>query len=151
VSCNTLLKAGVDIVGILSWWPILRTRRARCLWCWISASPTTVSEVALTLVLTNTYITLMILINHYMRLPLMKYGNIELTIITINRAQSPLCLLFLKNTYSPITLANISSINLVFIFRCSSSPGNPLYARLVAFSVLVFSLSSHRHLYRFCL
>ncbi len=27
-----------------------------------------------------------------------------------------------KNTYSPITLVNISSINLVVIFRCSSSP-----------------------------
>ncbi len=36
----------------------------RCLWCWISTSPTTVSEVALTLVLTDTYITLMISINH---------------------------------------------------------------------------------------
>jgi hypothetical protein len=33
-------------------------------WCWISASPTTVSEVALTLVLTDTYITLMISMNH---------------------------------------------------------------------------------------
>ncbi len=28
-------------------------------------------------------------------MPLIKYGNIELTIITIHRAQSPLCLLFL--------------------------------------------------------
>ncbi len=32
-------------------------------------------------------------------------------------------------THSPITLANFSSINLVFIFRCSSSPINPMYAR----------------------
>jgi hypothetical protein len=32
-----------------------------------------------------------------------------------------------KNTYSPITLGNISSINLVSIFRCSSSPSNPVY------------------------
>ncbi len=30
-----------------------------------------------------------------MRLPLIKYGNIALTIITIYRAQSPLCLLLL--------------------------------------------------------
>jgi hypothetical protein len=28
---------------------------------------------------------------------------------------------------SPITLTNFSSINLVFIFRCSSSPFNPVY------------------------
>jgi hypothetical protein len=52
-----------------------------------------------------------------------------------------------KNTYSPITLANISSINFVFIFRCSSSPNNPVYTRRVDFSSLVFSLSSHRHSY----
>ncbi len=47
-----------------------------------------------------------------------------------------------KNTYSPITLGNISSINLVSIFRCSSSPNNPVYPRCVDFSDLVFSLSS---------
>ncbi len=52
-----------------------------------------------------------------------------------------------KNTYSPITLANISFINLVLIFRCSSSPNNPMYVRRVDFSDLVFSLSSHRHSY----
>ncbi len=52
-----------------------------------------------------------------------------------------------KNTYSPITLTNISSINLVFVFRCSSSPSNPVYPRCVDFSDLVFSLSSHRHSY----
>jgi hypothetical protein len=52
-----------------------------------------------------------------------------------------------KNTYSPITLVNISSINLVSIFRCSSSPINPVYERRVDFSDLVFSLSSHRHSY----
>jgi hypothetical protein len=40
---------------------------------------------------------------------------------------------------------NFSFINLVFIFRCSSSPCNPLYARRVDSSALVFSLSSHRH------
>jgi hypothetical protein len=53
-----------------------------------------------------------------------------------------------KNTYSPITLTNISSINLVSIFRCSSSPSNPVYPRSIDFSdysSLVFRLSSHRH------
>jgi hypothetical protein len=49
-----------------------------------------------------------------------------------------------KNTYSPITLANISSIKLV---RCSSSPNNPVYPSRVDFSDLVFSLSSYRHWY----
>jgi hypothetical protein len=51
-------------------------------------------------------------------------------------------------TYSPIALANISSINLVFIFRCSSSPRNPVYVRRIDSSTLVFSLSWHRHSYR---
>jgi hypothetical protein len=52
-----------------------------------------------------------------------------------------------KNTYSPITLANISTINVVFIFRCSSSTSNPVYVRNVDSSALVFSLSSYRHSY----
>jgi hypothetical protein len=56
-----------------------------------------------------------------------------------------------KNTYSPITLTNISSINLVIIFRCFSSPTNPVHVRRVDSSALVFSLSSYRHSYRFCL
>jgi hypothetical protein len=50
-------------------------------------------------------------------------------------------------THSPITLTNFSSINLVFIFRCSSSPSNPVYVRRVDSSTIVFSLSSHRHLF----
>ncbi len=33
--------------------------------------------------------------------------------------------------YSPITLGNISSINLVSVFRCSSPPINPVYTRRV--------------------
>ena len=37
------------------------------------------------------------------------------------------------------------SINLVFIFRCSSSPRNPVFTRRVDSLPLVFSLSSHRH------
>ncbi len=44
-----------------------------------------------------------------------------------------------------ITLANFSSINLVSIFRCSSSPRNPVYVRHVDSSPLGFSLSSHQH------
>jgi hypothetical protein len=34
-------------------------------------------------------------------------------------------------THSPITLVNLSSINLVSIFRCSSPPWNPVYTRCV--------------------
>jgi hypothetical protein len=40
-------------------------------------------------------------------------------------------------------LANFSSINLVFNFRCSSSPNNPVSERSVDSSGLVFGLSSH--------
>ena len=50
-------------------------------------------------------------------------------------------------THSPITLANLSSINLVSIFRCSSPPRNLVYGRRVDPSSLSFSLSSHRHSY----
>jgi hypothetical protein len=161
-----------------------------------------------------------------MRLPLIKYGNIALTIITIHRAKSPLCLLlqvrlggyivnslalllflqahretdsffassrvqlaqhdrglfhFRRAAFSATMKAKVGStlakaaslritlnidgapitsrtrthpshsqtsrINLVFIFRCSSSRSNPVYARRVDFSALVFSLSSHRHSY----
>ena len=55
----------------------------------------TVGEVALTLVLMDTYITLMILIGHLMRLHLTKLENITLIIITIPLTLSPLSLLFL--------------------------------------------------------
>jgi hypothetical protein len=48
-------------------------------------------------------------------------------------------------SHSPLTFENISSINLVFIFGCSSSTTNPVSARRVDSSVLVFSLSSHRY------
>ena len=50
-------------------------------------------------------------------------------------------------SHSPITLANLSPINLVSIFRCPSPPRNPVYTRRVDPSVLAFSLSSHRHSY----
>ncbi len=53
----------------------------------------------------------------------------------------------LTNTHSPITLANFSSINLIFIFRCSSWPWNWVYPWRVDSSTLVFGLSSHRHSY----
>jgi hypothetical protein len=47
-----------------------------------------------------------------------------------------------------LALSKISSINLVSIFRCSSSPSNPVYARRVDSSALGFSISSHRHSYK---
>jgi hypothetical protein len=43
------------------------------------------------------------------------------------------------------TLSNISSINLVSTFRCSSSATNRGHVRRADSSTLVFSLSSHRH------
>jgi hypothetical protein len=49
-------------------------------------------------------------------------------------------------TYSPIALANFSIVNLVSIFRCSSSTANPVYVRHVTSLVLVCSLSSHQHI-----
>ena len=48
-------------------------------------------------------------------------------------------------THSPILHSKLSPINLVSIFGCSSSPYNPVYTRRVGPSVLVFSLSFHRH------
>jgi len=48
---------------------------------------------------------------------------------------------------SPIAFTDFSSINLVSIFRCSSSTTNPVYVRSVNYLVLVCSLSSHRHSY----
>ncbi len=48
-------------------------------------------------------------------------------------------------THSPITHSKFSLINLVSIFRCSSSPRNPEYARRIDPSVLACSLSLHRH------
>ena len=46
----------------------------------------------------------------------------------------------LQITHSPITLANLSFINLVYVFRCYSSPSHPVYARRVdpSFLALVF-------------
>ncbi len=45
----------------------------------------------------------------------------------------------------PFTLANFSFVNLVSIFRCSSSTTNPVCGRLV--NLLVCSLPLHRHSY----
>jgi hypothetical protein len=56
-------------------------------------------------------------------------------------------MILLLITHSPITLSNLSSLNLVYIFRCSSPPYNPVYPRRVDLSALAFSLSSHRHVY----
>ncbi len=50
-------------------------------------------------------------------------------------------------SHIPIALANFSIVNLVSIFRCSSSTVNPVYERHVTSLVLVCSLSSHRHSY----
>ncbi len=50
-------------------------------------------------------------------------------------------------SHSPFTLANFSSFNLVFVFRCSSSTTNPVSERRVDSSFLVLSLSSHRYQY----
>ena len=46
-----------------------------------------------------------------------------------------------------IKLSNFSSFNLISIFRCSSSPHNPVYVRSVISSVLASSLSYHRYSY----
>jgi hypothetical protein len=48
-----------------------------------------------------------------------------------------------SKSHTHITLANLSFVNLVFIFRCSSPSCNPVYARHVDPSALAFSLSSH--------
>jgi hypothetical protein len=48
-------------------------------------------------------------------------------------------------SHSPFTLANFSFVNLVFIFRSSSSTTNPVCERRV--DLLVCSLSLHRHSY----
>ena len=60
-------------------------RLVRCLWYWISSSTTNVSEVALTLILMDTYITQMIYINHSMKLSLTRSESIELTTIITHR------------------------------------------------------------------
>jgi hypothetical protein len=54
---------------------------------------------------------------------------------------------YLYLSLSRFIINNFSSINLIFIFRCSSSPCNPVYTRCVDSSPLVISLSSHRHSY----
>jgi hypothetical protein len=52
-----------------------------------------------------------------------------------------------KITHSPITLSNLSSMNLVSIFRCSSPPHNTVYVSRVVSSSLSFSLTSYWHSY----
>jgi hypothetical protein len=52
-----------------------------------------------------------------------------------------------KSHTLPLTLANFSSINLVFVLRCSSFTTNPVSVRRVDSSFLVFSLSSYRYSY----
>ena len=50
--------------------------------------------------------------------------------------------------YSPLTLSNITPLNLVSIFRCDRPPNNPVFEHN---SVLVFSLSLYRHLFVYIL
>jgi hypothetical protein len=48
-----------------------------------------------------------------------------------------------------LVLRKAAALRIMFvsIFRCSSPPRNPVYARCVDPSALAFSLSSHRHSY----
>ncbi len=78
------------------------------------------------------------LIHHRKLTVFFKFQEFSLCILPVDSSTS-------TTQCSPLTLGNFPSINLVFIFRCSSSPRNPVYPRRVDSSVLVFSLSSHRH------
>ena len=49
--------------------------------------------------------------------------------------------------YSPISLTGVSLVNLVSIFRCSSSAHNGVHPRSVDSLTFVYSLSSHRYPY----
>jgi hypothetical protein len=53
-------RSGVSNVGTLSWLTTSRIPRAQCFWCWTFVLNMSVEEVALTLLLMETYITLMI-------------------------------------------------------------------------------------------
>jgi hypothetical protein len=59
-----VVGAGVSHVGTSSWLDTSRIWWTRCLWFWTSVSLTTDLEVALTLTLMDTYITLTIWIGH---------------------------------------------------------------------------------------
>jgi hypothetical protein len=69
-----------------------------------------------------------------------KVGNILTKVgtlrITLNIDDTPIT----SKSHSPIVLYNLSSVNLVSIFTCSSTPHNPVYERRVDPSSLVFSL-----------
>jgi hypothetical protein len=77
-------------------------------------------------------------------LPLAKAAALR---ITLTLDGSPIISKSHTHGDSPITLANFSSINLVFILRYSSSSIIPVYAKHVDSSSLGFSLSSHRQSY----
>jgi len=76
----------------------------------------------------------------YMILPLQDFENVSDTVECLCPART--------NSHSPITLANLSSINLVSIFRCSSPPCNPVYTRCVDPSTLplVFHHTGHSYI-----
>jgi hypothetical protein len=59
VKTQQVVGDGVSDVGTSNWLVTSRIVRVRCLWWWISTSPTTVLTVSLTLVLMDTYITRM--------------------------------------------------------------------------------------------
>jgi hypothetical protein len=86
---NRWFGDGVNDVGTSSSRVTSRTRRSRCLWCWTSSSSMIDGEVVLTLVLmvTVTYITLMIWIGHLIHLML--------------RRLSPKCLHLMLTRLSP--------------------------------------------------
>jgi hypothetical protein len=71
-------------------------------------------------------------------------SSTSVTRLSLHNSRAGLTCLFLR---LQLSLTNFSSINLVFIFRFSSSPRNQVTVseKSVDPSALVFSLSSHRH------
>jgi hypothetical protein len=88
-------EAGVRHVGTSSWLVTSRMWRTRYLWCRTFSSPMNNSEVPLTLLLMDTYITLMIWIGHLIRLSLTRFESTALTIMTIPLTLFALYLLLL--------------------------------------------------------
>jgi hypothetical protein len=61
--------------------------------------------------------------------------------------QTTVVMLLISVKLGDMSTLNLSPINLVSIFRCSSPPCNPVHTRRVDPSGLPFSLSSHRYSY----
>ena len=64
--------------------------------------------------------------------------------INLHSTDNPILVFFITLTLS---IYNKTTINLVFIFKCSSFPHDTVCTRRVDLSTLTFSLSSHRHSY----